>query len=215
MRRPLFLLPLVTITVSLFFLWSDFSCSQVASGGPRALELQFDPERPVTGDQLKLRFKLDGGALRAEVNWMKDNEEIQKNDFDGVADGVELKKTIKKDDKLSVEVIPFDATGASGPKAVKKVSVGNAPPLLKLQNQHLEGNLYIAIIEATDPEGDQVELSLAQGPKGAVIDQAGQLTWKFDPNTSGSFPMKVSAKDSQGGQSALSFTVGLHWQKGK
>jgi hypothetical protein len=176
-------------------------------GVPFVSNASFDPPLPETGSKLKLRLKLESAA-RAEVRWSINGEEVETLDYDGLAGFVPLGKPIKAEDRISVTVIPFDASGSTGNELKKTVVCGNAPPLLRVANQNLTRDTYTAKIEARDPENDPVTLSL-EGPPGMLIDQKGNVTWKIGPTTSGSFTVVVTGKDEKGGQGVLTYSIGI------
>ncbi|MBI5251601.1 MAG: hypothetical protein HY912_19085 [Desulfomonile tiedjei] len=193
-------------------------CSLAAAAGegvPRVKEVKFYPDRPATGDALKLRIGLDGSALRAEVKISKNNDELETTYYDGFSEFLEIKNRFKAGDKVKAEVIPIDAAGSSGEPSIKSVEIANAPPTAKLVDQKITGNTYNARIEAKDPEGDTIVFSLKQGPSGLVIDQKGNLSWQIGETTAGTFPIAISVKDSHGAEVVLSYSVGLRREQGR
>jgi hypothetical protein len=184
-------------------------------GAPRVKELKFSPERPETGDALKMRIALDGGALRAEVKTLKNNDELGTTYYDGLSEFFEIKDRFKAGDQVKVEVTPFDAQGASGPPVVKTVEIVNAPPTAKLMNQKITGSTYTARVEAKDPEGDPITFSVKEGPAGLTVDQKGNVNWTVGDTVSGTFPISISVKDSHGAEVVVSYTVGLRREQGR
>lgn len=171
----------------------------------RVTDLRFDPERPETGSRLKAHIKMSG-AVRAEVRWSLNGEEVALADFDGLSDHVDFTTPIKAGDKIEVAVTPFDLAQAAGDTATKAVVCGNAAPNITLVKQEMVGHNYTARVEATDPENGPVALSV-EGPPGMRIDQKGNITWSIGTQTSGQFQVKVSAKDQEGAQAILSYSI--------
>jgi hypothetical protein len=175
---------------------------------------KFDPERPMTGEPVKLIIKLGGEALRAEVTWLVNDTDGGKSDYDGLAPYVELDRKVTAGDKVTATVKPFDAVGATGKEVTKSVTIVNAPPNVKLADQKLADRMYTAKVYATDPEGGAVSYAVAEGPAGLAIDQNGNVTWRINDGVSGNFPVRISVKDEQGAEAILQYNIGLKWQGG-
>jgi hypothetical protein len=184
-------------------------------GSPRVKEVKFSPERPETGDALKLRIALAGSAIRAEVKISKNDDEVETTLYDGISESVEIGNRFKAGDKVKAEVVPLDAGGLSGSSMVKAVEIANAPPSAKLLDQKITGNVYSARIESKDPEGDPISFSIQEGPPGLTVDEKGILNWRIGETTSGNFPIAVSIKDSHGAEVLLSYSIGLRREQGR
>jgi hypothetical protein len=206
---------LAAVSVVIWTLLGGCLVAASDEAGPRVKELKFSPERPETGEALKMRIALGGGALRAEVRTSRNNDELGTTYYDGLSDFFEVKDRFKAGDKVKVEVTPFDAQGASGAPMVKTVEIANAPPTAKLVDQKITGNTYTARIEAKDPEGDPITFTVNEGPAGLTVDQKGNVSWKLGETTSGTFPISISVKDSQGAGVVVSYTVGLRREQGR
>lgn len=189
--------------------------SQAFAGAPRISAVVFSPERPNSGTPLKLKIKLDDGAIRAEVKWTVNGQEVKKSDFDGIAPFVEFQEKIKADDVVEAAVTPFDHYGAEGLTVTKSVVIADSPPTMKLMDEKIDGGNYLAVIEFSDPDGGPVTLSVKEGPPGLAIDEKGKITWKLKPGISGSFPVIISGKDEKGSEAILSYSIVLRWEKGK
>jgi hypothetical protein len=176
---------------------------------PTIAAASFEPSRPVTGDKLKLKVKLGANALRAEVQWSVNGEEVQLSDIDEFNQSAELDRVITAGDRIDASIKPFDAEGVTGRSGRKQIVVGNAVPAVKLGNQKIVGDVYSAKLEVVDPEGEEVSLRLKNGPKGMKISPDGLITWKFGKDTNGKFDVKVSAKDKRGAEAIImySFTI--------
>lgn len=173
---------------------------------PTIAAVSFEPYRPVTGDRLKLEVKLGENALRAEVQWSVNGEEVQLSDVDEFDQRVELDRIVRAGDRIKVAVTPFDAEGVPGKTGSKTILVGNAGPVVKLGEQKIVGDTYRVRLEVIDPEGEEVSLKLKQGPPGMKINPDGLITWKFGKDTSGKFDVKVSARDKRGAEAVIMYT---------
>lgn len=187
----------------------------IASAAPTIEQMKFDPEQPVTGETLKLVIKIGGDALRAEILWRINDNEVARSDYDGLIPSLKLDHKINVGDKISATATPFDAIGTAGKTETKSVTVENAPPTAKLSDQKIIGNVYSAKITATDPEGGPITYSVNQGPDGLAIDQHGNVNWRLLDSTSGNFPVIIGVKDEKNAETLLQFSIGIKWQGGK
>jgi len=167
--------------------------------------VKFQPAAPETNDKLTVQIRTNEQISSADVIWSINGEQLDTMFYDGGAGSVELKKAIKSGDVIEVQVIPYDMSGTAGKPINKKVVCRKAPPTLKLTEQKIQGNVYRAKIEAQDPEGAPVFLTVA-GPAGMVIDEKGAITWKLTEKTAGKFDVKVTAQDTTGGRVELAYS---------
>jgi hypothetical protein len=167
--------------------------------------IKFHPAAPETGDKLTLQIKMNERVASAEIRWSVNGDPLETVLYDGSAESVGLNKEIKSGDVIQAEVIPYDMVGAAGIPISKKVICRKAPPTMKLVEQKIDGNVYSAKVEAKDPEGEPLTLTVT-GPQGMVIDQKGAISWKFSQTTSGKFDVKVTAKDKTGGRAELAYS---------
>jgi len=204
---------LIVCIIGLIFLGTAVSFGQSDEEGTpqltpepaRITDLRFDPERPETGSNLKVLIKM-AGAVRAEVRWSLNEEEVDLVDFDGLSDHVAFDRPIKSGDKIEVSATPFDLAQAPGQTVTKEVVCGNAAPNLRLVKQEMVGHNYTARVVATDPEETPVNLTL-EGPPGMRIDQKGNVNWSIGAQTSGQFQVKIMAKDEEGATAVLSYSI--------
>jgi Putative Ig domain len=185
------------------------------SGPPTIAQAKFTPPNPVSDQPIKLEIKLGGTAIRAEVRWSINNEEVETSDYDGLGKPVELNRKTTAGDKVSAVIIPYDAMSAAGAKMTKKVVVGNAPPVVKVMDEKVEGSTYSAHVQAKDPQGGPITFTINRAPKGLTIDPQGNIKWPISPKISGSFPVQITASDKRGAKTMVILTINLHWNKGK
>ncbi len=176
---------------------------------PTVVKVRIEPAQPRTGDKVKIYFNLGGGAERAEVKWSLNGKEVQLSDYIEAFKYVELNKTLKADDKVIAVITPFDANGVAGAKVVRRIVCASAPPELKVVDQRIEAGVYKATVEAKDPQGGHVSLTLEKGPPGMTMDPKGNITWPLGSDIAGRFPVKIEAKTEKSGQAILSFDVGI------
>lgn len=179
-----------------------------AEAAPEVTGVTFDPANPATGAKLKVRFKYKEPAVQARVKWTVNDEDLGSGKHDGIAAEAQLDKDLKEGDVVKVEIIPFDGGGSEGQPVTKSVTIANAPPDMQFIYGRLEGEVYRAKVEAKDPEGGPVTFTV-EGPEGMKIDQKGNITWKLRPRTTGSFDIRVVAKDDKGLETVLTYSIGL------
>jgi len=186
---------------------------QSARSGPAApVQVKFEPDSPKTGDKVRIRFTLPDGAERAEVVWKVDGQEVQTSSYDPMRKFVELETPVKAGQKVGVDITLFDVSGDALNTLTREVEVGNAAPKLRVVSQRLDGRVYRAKIEASDPEEDPVKLTLEEGPKGMKMDAEGNIEWTLDQGVSGSFQLRVKAADDQGQVTYLMIPVTIRWK---
>ncbi len=167
--------------------------------------LAFQPAMPESGDKLSLKIKKSEDVASAEVKWSINGEYAETSHYDGIVEAVPLQAKIKAGDVIEVVVTPYHPSGTEGQPVSRKVGCRKPAPTLKLADQKIDGNLYTAKVEATDPEGGPLSLTVS-GPPGMVIDPKGTITWKMSETTAGSFNIKVIAKDQAGSQAELNYS---------
>ncbi len=179
------------------------------SSAATVVSLRVEPEQPRTGDTIKIWFNLGPDAARAEVRWLVNGEEAQISDYVESVKYVALDKPAKAGDTIVATITPFDVSGTAGRAVVRQIVCGGAPPELKVVDQRIEEGAYKAKIEARDPQGGTVSLSLDAAPPGMKIDPRGSIDWPIGNDTAGKFSVKVRGKTAKGGESILSFDVGI------
>ncbi|MBI5568676.1 MAG: hypothetical protein HY914_01890 [Desulfomonile tiedjei] len=189
-------------------------CSaQTQPSTPAVGEVQFVPEVPRTGDKLQVKIQLTGEAVRAELTWSINGQEVARSDYYGDGKPVVFDKPLKADDTVLVSITPFDGGGDTGRIIEKKVLVRKALPEIKLLSQSVQNQTYVAKVEASDPEGGPIKLILEQGPDGMKLDENGNIEWKLNPDISGKFTVKVKAQDERSQATVLTYEVTIRWQK--
>ena len=200
-RHLFFFMALLTPLLAISVFTSPAPAAQ-----PQVGRIRFEPELPQTGDNLQVTVGLAGGAVRAEVKWFVNEAEVQDSNIDRFTKSAELNHPIKSGDTIKVEAVAYDEMGNSGGRSNRTVVCQNAPPQLRLVRQDLDGEAYVASVEAEDPEGGAVTFTLRQGPPGMTIDNGGQVRWDMPKGASGSFKVRIAAKDAEGGEAILAYT---------
>jgi hypothetical protein len=180
---------------------------------PAVGDVQFIPEVPRTGDKLQVKMKLAGDAVRAELKWTINGQEVARSDYYGDGKPMELDEPLKADDTVLLSITPFDGGGDTGRVVEKRVMVRKALPEIKLLSQSVQNQTYVAKVAASHPDGGPVKLILEQGPEGMKLDENGNIEWKLNPDISGKFTVKVKAQDEASQATILTYEVTIRWQK--
>jgi hypothetical protein len=203
----------LNFVVLLMCVWVFSVQAQVSDPGIE--EAKFDPERPATGDDLKLVVKLKGSAVRAEIRWSLNGEDAGFSDYAGFGEAAAFPKKINSGDKIVAQVTPFDGYGKAGPVVKSEITVAAAQPIATIKDERIMGNTYTAKVEASDPQGGTLTYSILKGPDGLTVDQSGNVKWQIPEGAGGSTAVLISVKSEKGGESQISYTIGLKWQKQK
>lgn len=142
----------------------------------------------------------DGDAVQFEMAWRKNGEPVGSGD--------RLTTALKKGDKISVTVTPFDGK-ERGESVTLSREILNAPPVIEGQEQFQVSDDAVEFhVRASDPDGDPLTFSLKDAPAGMSIDRGtGWVRWVTSPGIPGKVPFTVVVSDGAGGESTARFTV--------
>jgi hypothetical protein len=182
---------------------------QQQSESHKALEgVALEPSSPITGDRLRARASLASSVQTPPelvYRWKINGQMVQDSQSEA------LQNPVKRGDYVEVEVAPSLGGSGSLHGVSNYVMVGNAPPTMSLEGQTI-GNegAYQAKVTGTDPDGDNFELSIKEGPSGMTIDSGGNIRWAMDSKVEGVFSVAVSARDVHGAESSLNYQIKIH-----
>ena len=125
--------------------------------------------------------------------------------------GREINAEIKRGDKLSVEVTPYDGETYGRPITLHR-EISNLPPMLsKESTSNFDGKIYTYQIDAIDPDGDSLTYTLKEGPPGMTVGSAnGLITWEVPPGDTGIHAITVLISDSRGGELLAPFNLKIN-----
>jgi hypothetical protein len=114
----------------------------------------------------------DGEQVMVRYQWLSNGVPIEDQ-----TNAMLPLKSVRRGDRVSVEVKPVDARGAFGPPAQSdSVDVGNTPPVatrLKIEPEVASaGDVLHASVEAADPDGDPIRYVFKWWRNGEVIESA-------------------------------------------
>jgi hypothetical protein len=168
----------------------------------------------VTGVEVKpqLRSGLEGYTF--EYLWTLNGDE-NLYEFSSKFPG----ELLKRGDKLTVEITPFNYEGVRRAPAIipDMVVVNASPDIISEPTQEIIDNTYRYKVKGADPDGDHLTFSLSEGPAGMIIDpQSGLLTWSIDPELAGNAAVSIVVEDGFGGRVEQNFEMNLSFEpKGK
>lgn len=172
---------------------------------PEISRLKFMPEVFKPGDSLYLEAEAkdaDGDPVSILYEWAKNNEPAGNTE--------KLAAHIKRGDRISVKVTPFDGKDHGRPVVLQR-EIRNMPPAITEEKQHsLENDLFTYQVRASDPDGDSLAYSIKTGPPGLSIDtKTGLVRWKVPPDFKGNAPFTVSVSDGHSGDATLSLSISI------
>jgi hypothetical protein len=145
-------------------------------------------------------YDADGDRVQLEIAWMKNGQPAGTGNL--------LAAPVKRGDKVSVTVIPFDGK-ERGRSATLFREILNTPPAIEGQEQfQVTDNAVTFHVRASDADGDPLTYSLKDAPAGMSIDRkTGLVRWMTSPGTTGKVPFTVIVSDGAGGESTARFSV--------
>ena len=145
-------------------------------------------------------YDADGDAVLFEIAWQKNGQPA--------GAGNRLTAPVKRGDKVSVTVTPFDGKDR-GRSATLSREILNTPPAIEGQERfQVTDNAVTFHVRASDADGDPLAYSIKDAPAGMSIDRTtGMVRWATSPGTTGRVPFTVIVSDGAGGESTARFTV--------
>jgi len=142
----------------------------------------------------------DRDPVQFEIAWQKNAQPA--------GTGNRLTAPVKRGDKVSVSVTPFDGK-ERGKSAMLSREILNTPPAIEGQEQfQVSDNAVTFHVRASDADGDPLTYSIKDAPPGMSIDRkTGLVRWVTSPGTAGKVPFTVIVSDGSGGESTARFSV--------
>jgi hypothetical protein len=161
------------------------------------------PEIFKPGDRLSVDVTgkdRDDDEVTILYEWVKNGEPA--------GTGKEIDVPLKRGDKVSVKITPFDGEDNGTPIILHR-EIKNMPPMVAEEKKmSFDGDLFTLKITADDVDGDELTYSLKSAPDGMVIDPAsGMITWKVPREFQGKAPLTVCVNDGHGGESLKAFNI--------
>jgi hypothetical protein len=172
---------------------------------PEVTRVKIMPEVFKPGDTLSIDVAgedADGDPVEMFIEWTRNGELVCK--------GRCLEGPVKRGDRISVKIIPFDGERYGLPLILNR-EIGNMPPMLvDDRNIRFDGKTLKYQCIASDPDQDRITYSLRSAPAGMSIDPVtGQITWNVPPDFKGKASFTACANDGRGGESIHTYTVDI------
>jgi len=142
----------------------------------------------------------DGDEVSIQYEWSFNDEMAGSSN--------RLDVPLKRGDKFSVRVTPFDGQ-EYGRYVMLRKEIVNMPPLfLQTEKAVFDGETYRCQFMAEDPDGDTLTYSLKSGPTGMKISPTtGLTTWKVPEDFTGLAKISVVAEDGHDGKTQYDLNV--------
>lgn len=149
----------------------------------------------------------DGDGIIFRYQWKMNGEKI----IGAVEEILELEERLKKGDKVSVEVIPYDGKAEGLWKSEAVFIVPNSAPRITSEPAgRIEGGKFSYVVKTEDPDGDPVEIALEDAPEGMTIEPAtGLITWEFSEKDAGEYKVQITASDPEGAKIVQELTLSI------
>jgi len=176
---------------------------QIGNSPPEISRVKIMPEVFKPGDTLSVDAfgtDVDGDEVILSYEWTKNGEPA--------GNSRQIQTSLKKGDKISVKIIPFDGA-VYGQAGILHREIVNLPPIITDNRKyHFDGKSYSHQINAADPDGDALAYSLKKAPSGMRIDSSsGLITWDVPSDFVGKALITVAVADGHGGEATQDLTL--------
>lgn len=178
---------------------------QISNAPPEITSVKLTPEFFKPGDTIGVEASakdIDGDDVTIFYEWTKNNEPAGK--------GRQIGATVKRGDKISVKITPFDGEVYGKPVVLER-EIQNMPPVISDDRRfNFDGKTFAYQVRATDPDGDPLTFSLKSGPAGMTIDsRTGMIQWSVPQDFKGKATFTVSVNDGHGGEAVYNIKVSI------
>lgn len=149
----------------------------------------------------------DNDVITFGYQWKLDGEDIP-----GATDEtLEWREDFKKGSIISVGVIPFDGKDEGVWKAEGSFTIPNSAPIITSEPiPRVEDGKLSYALKAEDPDGDPIEYTLKNAPRGMTIEPAtGLITWEFGEADIGEHVVEIIVTDSEGAKASQMLTLNI------
>jgi hypothetical protein len=177
---------------------------------PTVTSAELRPVPAFVGDMLSVDAAgsdHDNDTVTFEVQWMVNNANVSGNEK-GQLDTSGLKKK----DRITAMVIPFDGETRGQTQPTNYLTLSNRNPDIASQPPSvLQDGIYTYQVVAKDLDGDPLTYSLVTAPSGMTIDRnSGLIRWQPPVGEKQQqLSVKISVDDGDGGVAFQEFTINL------
>jgi hypothetical protein len=151
---------------------------------------------------------LDGDVATFDYHWFRNGEPV-----DGASGATLPLSSLKRGDRVVVEVVAHDDVSASVPMRSDPYAFNNQPPRFTSQPKapRADDKTFQYQAVAVDLDGDPIGYELVSGPDGMTVDSGGNVSWLLPTGElrRGTYPVRIRAKDARGGEATQDFTISL------
>ncbi len=174
---------------------------------PEIISVRLIPSSPRKGDTIKAEVSTkDAENNRVEVSY-----KWTKNDVLLPETSDTLSIELKRGDKISLTVTPFDGKLEGTPMTVSTYVFNSPPKVLSVPGESkFENGYYTYQVRAIDPDEDKLTYKLKSNQPGMNIDETtGLITWKIGKDLSGKRGVSVLISDNRGGETLHDYYIEL------
>ena len=184
---------------------------RIRNAAPQISKVAILPEVFNPGDTLSVEVSgsdIDGDDVSIFYEWTNNGEPL--------GNEKKISGTLKRGDKVSVKITPFDGEVYGSPVILKR-EIRNLPPMISEDKKFIvKGDVYSYQVKAVDPDGDTLSYALKSAPQGMTIDQAtGLIRWNIPASFQGKASFTVSVNDGFGGEAKQDFVFESRAESGK
>lgn len=176
--------------------------------GIKAVKIRMLSAEPRDGFQVEIEY---GGAPDESTSYIYEWKQ-NGSDLTGAGDEkLEWREGFKKGDTISVAVTPYSDIGRGAVSAEGSFKIPNSPPVITSEpGTSFEEGRFSYIVEARDPDGDSIDFSIRNAPRGMTIEPAaGLIIWEYGEKDSGDYKVTVIVTDSEGAESRQELTLSI------
>jgi hypothetical protein len=178
---------------------------KVGNAPPEVKSVKLLPEVFSPGDKLHVEVSgkdIDSDAVTCMYQWSRNGAPA------GTGDSLDA--LIKRGDKITVKITPFDGEVCGDPVVLER-EVRNLPPVITAHNEYsFNGTVYTYQVKASDPDEDALVYLLEGAPDGMSIDKsAGLITWKVPAEFKGDAGATAVVNDGNGGIARYNMKISI------
>ena len=182
---------------------------------PKVTAITIDPELPRKNSTLKASVEAsdpDGDTIAFSYKWLKNGNVLMGESSETLRD-----PALKKGDKISLRVSPYDMENTGEEVASQEIVILNSAPNITStpKAQKMKSTLYQYQVAAKDPDGDPIIFSLSpSSPQGMTIDpQTGLIQWKIGRDDAGTHTIEIIATDGDEGTCTQKYSLTIRMPK--
>ncbi|MGH7884507.1 MAG: Ig domain-containing protein, partial [Thermodesulfobacteriota bacterium] len=139
----------------------------------------------------------EGDLVDFIYQWKYDDEDI----IGETSQTLAWQEDFKRGGVISIEVIPYDNYAQGIWKSEGTLTIPNSPPIIEsIPPKELENGKLSYEIKASDPDGDNIKISLNNAPDGVSLNEESKLLeWDINDANAGEYKFEIVVSDEQGG----------------